>query len=216
MTPTDRMDSCLRRNDGGGAGMTERGHRSAAPAPSFTPALSVTPAPSVTPALSVTPAPSVIPAQAGIHATAQPCDEPQSARRPTTAPSAPRVIGRRRTLGVPLTPTDRMDSCLRRNDGGGAGMTERGHRSAAPAPSFTPALYLTLASFRHTRPVRHIRPFRHSCGGRNPCDRPTVRRASIRPTAHHSSQRAVGDRAPSNFESALDPHRPHGFLPAQE
>ena len=49
-------------------------------------------------------APSVIPAEAGIHATAQPCDEPPSARRPTRAPSAPRVIGRRRTLGVPLTP----------------------------------------------------------------------------------------------------------------
>ena len=49
-------------------------------------------------------APSVIPAKAGIHATAQPCDEPPSARRPTRAPSAPRVIGRRRTLGVPLTP----------------------------------------------------------------------------------------------------------------
>ena len=49
-------------------------------------------------------APSVIPAEAGIHATAQPCDEPPSARRPTRAPSAPRVIGRRRALGAPLTP----------------------------------------------------------------------------------------------------------------
>ena len=49
-------------------------------------------------------APSVIPAEAGIHATTQPCDEPPSARRPTRAPSARRVIGRRRTLGVPLTP----------------------------------------------------------------------------------------------------------------
>ena len=60
---------------------------------------------------------SVIPAQAGIQATAQRCDEPPSARRPTRAPGAPRVIGRRRTLGAPLTPTDRLDSCLRRNDG---------------------------------------------------------------------------------------------------
>ena len=49
-------------------------------------------------------APSVIPAEAGIHPTTQPCDEPPSARRPTRAPSAPRVIGRRRTLGAPLTP----------------------------------------------------------------------------------------------------------------
>ncbi len=60
---------------------------------------------------------SVIPAQAGIHASAQRCDEFPSARRPTRAPSAPRVIRRRRTLGAPLTPTDRLDSCLRRNDG---------------------------------------------------------------------------------------------------
>ena len=72
-------------------------------------------------------APSVIPAEAGIHATAQPCDEPPSARRPTRAPSAPRVIARRRTLEVPLTPSDRMDSCLRRNDGQ-ASVTE-GRRS---------------------------------------------------------------------------------------
>ena len=55
-------------------------------------------------------------------------------------------------------------------------------------------------SFRHS-----CRPLRHSCGGRNPCDHPTVRRASIRPTAHQSPQRAAGDRAPSNIGSALDP-----------
>ena len=50
-----------------------------------------------------------------------------------------------------------------------------------------------------------LRPLRHSCGGRNPCDCPTVRRASIRPTAHQSPQRPAGDRAPSNIGSALDP-----------
>ena len=81
-------------------------------------------------------APSVIPAEAGIHATAQPCDEPPSA--------------------IPILPP-------------------------------------------------FLRPLRHSCGGRNPCDRPTVRRASIRPTAHQSPQRAAGDRAPSNIGSARDP-----------
>ena len=37
---------------------------------------------------------------------------------PPEALGAPRPIGRRRTLGVPLTPTDRLDSCLRRNDEG--------------------------------------------------------------------------------------------------
>ena len=113
------MDSCLRRNDGEGAPVCRTRsflHTRPFPHTRLLPSH---------PPLSVTSAPSVIPAEAGIHATAQPCDEPQSARRPTTAPSAPRVIGRRRTLGVPLTPTDRMDSCLRRNDGGGAGMTAR-------------------------------------------------------------------------------------------
>ena len=148
---------------------------------------------------------SVIPAEAGIHATAQPCDEPQSARRPTRAPSAPRVIGRRRTLGVPLTPTDRMDSCLRRNDGEGAPVCRtRSFLHTRPVPHTRllpshPLLSVTSASFRHARPVRH------SCGGRNPCGRPTVRRASIRPTAHHSPQRAARDRAPSNIGSALGP-----------
>ncbi len=67
--------------------------------------------------VSAVSAPSVIPAQAGIQATAQRCDEPPSARRPTRAPGAPRMIGRRRTLGARLTPTDRLDSCLGRNDG---------------------------------------------------------------------------------------------------
>ena len=78
------------------------------------------------------------------------------------------------------------------------------HPSAIPVlPSFP--------SCRHSRPAviptppPFLRPLRHSCGGRNPCDRPTVRRASIRPTAHQSPQRAAGDRAPSSIGSALDP-----------
>ena len=50
-----------------------------------------------------------------------------------------------------------------------------------------------------------LRLLRHSCGGRNPCECPTVRRASIRPTARQSPRRAAGDRAPSNIGSALDP-----------
>ena len=70
----------------------------------------------------------------------------------------------------------------------------------APFPPFRhshPSAIPTLPSF--------LRPLRHSCGGRNPCDRPTVRRASIRPTAHQSPQRAARDRAPSNIGSALCP-----------
>ena len=69
-----------------------------------------------------------------------------------------------------------------------------------------------FSSFRHSHPCAipapsspFLRPLRHSCGGRNPCDHPTVRRATIRPTAHQSPQRAAGDRAPSNIGSALDP-----------
>ena len=81
-------------------------------------------------------APSVIPAEAGIHATAQPCDEPPSARRPTRVK---RAAGDRApsNIGSALDPTDRMDSCLRRNDGQ-AGVTE-GRRSdrAAPEPART-------------------------------------------------------------------------------
>ena len=75
---------------------------------------------------------SVIPAQAGIHATAQPCDEPPSARRPTRAPSAPRVIGSRRTSGVPMIPTDRLDSCLRRNDGTSSSQGRRNIQGGRP------------------------------------------------------------------------------------
>ena len=81
-----------------------------APCPSFIPVLPSFPScrhshsPPSFPPLRHSCAPSVIPAEAGIHATAQPCDEPPSARRPTRAPSAPRVIGRRRALGAPLTP----------------------------------------------------------------------------------------------------------------
>ena len=101
-----------------------------APFPSFRDSHpSIIPArPSIIPARpSIIPArPSVIPAKAGIHATAQPCDEPPSARRPTRGPSAPRVIGRRRALGAPLTPQIAwIPAC--------AGMTE----PAAPEPART-------------------------------------------------------------------------------
>ena len=107
-------------------------------------------------------APSVIPAEAGIHATAQPCDEPPSA--------------------IPIPPP-----FLRRQES-----TRPPNRATSLHPPFP-----LHPSF--------LRPLRHSCGGRNPRDRPTVRRASIRPTAHQSPQRAAGDRAPSNIGSALDP-----------
>ena len=56
--------------------------------------------------------PSVIPAEAGIHATAQRLRRAaHPPDRPTRAPSAARMIGRRRTLGARSTPTDRLDSC---------------------------------------------------------------------------------------------------------
>ena len=91
--------------------------------------------------------------------------------------------------------------------------------SVIPAhpPSFRrPLRHSRAPSIIPAHPPSFLRPLRHSCAGRNPCDRPTVRRASIRPTAHQSPQRAAGDRAPSNIGSALAPRRPHGFLPAQE
>ena len=69
-------------------------------------------------------APSVIPAPYPSFLRRQesmrPINRATSLHPPDGPPEPPpRVIGRRRTLGVPLTPTDRLDSCLRRNDGGG-------------------------------------------------------------------------------------------------
>ena len=76
----------------------------------------------------------------------------------------------------------------------------------APPPSFLrPLRHSCAPSVIPAPPPSFLRPLRHSCGGRNPCDRPTVRRASFRPTAHQSPQRAAGDRAPSNIRSALGP-----------
>ena len=230
-------------------------------------------------------APSVIPAEAGIHATAQPCDEPPSAipilpsflrplrhscggRNPCDRPTVRRAsIRHSHPSAIPAPPP----SFLRRQES-----TRPPNRATslhppfpsfrhscapsvipAPPPSFlrrqesmrppnrATSLHPPFPSFRHScapsvipappsvipappsvipappsvipaPPPPFLRPLRHSCGGRNPCDHPTVRRASIRPTAHQSPQRAARDRAPSNTGSALDPHRSHGFLPPQE
>ena len=71
-----------------------------------------------------------------------PCDRPTVRRasiRPTAHQSPQRAAGDRApsNIGSALDPTDRMDSCLRRNDGQ-AGVTE-GRRSdrAAPEPART-------------------------------------------------------------------------------
>ena len=159
-------------------------------------------------------APSVIPAEAGIHATAQPCDEP-----PSAIPILPSFLRPLRHSCGGRNPCDRPT--VRRAS------IRHSHPSAIPAPPppfLRPLRHscggrnpcdrptVRRASIRHSHPSvipappsSFLRPLRHSCGGRNPRDRPTVRRASIRPTAHQSPQRAAGDRAPSNIGSALDP-----------
>ena len=139
-------------------------------------------------------APSVIPAEAGIHATAQPCDEPPSAipilppfLRPSVIPAPPPSFLRPSVIPAP-PPSFLRPSVI---------PAEAGIHATAQPCDEPPSAIPILPSF--------LRPLRHSCGGRNPRDRPTVRRASIRPTAHQSPQRAAGDRAPSNIGSALDP-----------
>ena len=157
-------------------------------------------------------APSVIPAEAGIHATAQPCDEPPSAipilppflRHSAPPPSFLRPL--RHSCGG-RNPRDRPT--VRRAS------IRHSHPSAIPAPppSFLRPLRhscggrnprdrptVRRASIRHSHPSAipapppsFLRPLRHSCGGRNPRDRPTVRRASIR----HSHPSAIPAPPPS-------------------
>ena len=178
-------------------------------------------------------APSVIPAEAGIHATAQPCDEPPSAipilppflrplrhscggRNPRDRPTVRRASIRHSHPSVIPAPPP---SFLRRQES--MRPPNRATSLHPPFPSFrhscAPSVIPAEAGIHATAqpcdeppsaiPILppFLRPLRHSCGGRNPRDRPTVRRASIRPTAHQSPQRAAGDRAPSNIGCALDP-----------
>ena len=147
-------------------------------------------------------APSVIPAEAGIHATAQPCDEP-----PSAIPILPPFLRPLRHSCGGRNPCDRPT--VRRAS------IRHSHPSAIPAPppSFLRPLRhscggrnprdrptVRRASIRHSHPSAipapppsFLRPLRHSCGGRNPRDRPTVRRASIR----HSHPSAIPAPPPS-------------------
>ena len=140
-------------------------------------------------------APSVIPAEAGIHATAQPCDEP-----PSAIPILPPFL---RPLRHSCDRPTVRHSCA-------PSVIPAIHATAQPCdepPSAIPILP-PFPSLRHScapsviPAEAGIHATAHSCA---PSVIPAVRRASIRPTAHQSPQRAAGDRAPSNIGSALDP-----------
>ena len=148
------------------------------PFPSFRhshPSVIPAPPPSLLRPLRHSCTPSVIPAEAGIHATAQPCDEP-----PSAIPILPPFPSFRHSCAPP--------SFLRRQE------------SMRP-PNRATSLHPPFPSFRHScapsvipaPPPSFLRPLRHSCGGRNPRDRPTVRRASIR----HSHPSAIPAPPPS-------------------
>ena len=101
----------------------------------------------------------------------------------------PRVIGRRRTLGVPLTPTDRLDSCLRRNDGGGGGDPVRPDTATAAirrrTPPSVPCLPQLVASPEaSSRSLARTRfadppPFTHPATARSLQSRPLPQRRRL-------------------------------------
>ena len=124
-------------------------------------------------------APSVIPAAPSVRNPLRPPNR-HSTAPPSAIPAplhhscAPSIIPAPPPSGIPrapfVIPCDEPPSVI-----------------PAPPPSF-------LRPFRHScapsvipAPLPpFLRPLRHSCGGRNPRDRPTVRRASICPSAHQS------------------------------
>ena len=140
-------------------------------------------------------APSVIPAEAGIHATAQPCDEP-----PSAIPILPPFL---RPLRHSCAPSSFLRP-LRHSCAPSVIPAEAGIHATAQPCDEPPSAIPILPPF--------LRPLRHSCGGRNPCDRPTVRRASIR----HSHPSAIPAPPPSFLrrqESMRPPNRATSLHP---